>query len=114
MSTVLPAVPEGETAVIWVSLTILKTAAGVEPKLTAVAPLKVVPVIVTAVPPAGGPNVGETDATTGRKYVNWSATLVALLAPPVTVMSTVPPAVPAGETAVIWVSLTILKLAAGV
>jgi hypothetical protein len=65
-----PAVPEGETAVIWVSLTTLKLAAGVEPKLTAVAPPKLVPVIVTVVPPVASPDVGEIDATTGCLYVN--------------------------------------------
>ena len=57
MSTV-PAVPAGEVAVIWVSLSTVKLCAGVLPKLTAVAPVKPVPVIVTVVPPVVGPAVG--------------------------------------------------------
>ena len=39
--------------------------AAVAPKLTAVAPVKLVPVIVTLVPPVAGPLVGETDVTVG-------------------------------------------------
>jgi hypothetical protein len=65
-STVLPPVPAGETAVIWVSLTTLKLVAGVEPKLTAVAPVKLIPVIVTTAPPVASPDAGETDVTMGR------------------------------------------------
>jgi hypothetical protein len=66
-STVEPAVPDGETAVIWVSLTTLKLAAAVGPKFTAVAPVKLVPVIVTVVPPVASPDVGEIDVTMGRR-----------------------------------------------
>ena len=51
-----------------------------------------VPVIVTLVPPAGGPLFGEIDVTVGAAIkVNWSAALVALVPPAaVTVTSTVP------------------------
>jgi hypothetical protein len=35
------------------------------PMSTAVAPLKPVPVIVTEVPPAAGPEVGDIDVTAG-------------------------------------------------
>jgi hypothetical protein len=37
----------------------------VTPNLTAVAPVKLVPVMVTEVPPAGSPDVGEIDVTVG-------------------------------------------------
>ena len=58
-------VPAGDVAVIWVAELTVKPVAGVAPKLTAVAPVKFVPVIVTVVPPATGPDVGEIDVTVG-------------------------------------------------
>lgn len=51
-------VPGGVTAVIRVSETTLKDAAALVPKRTALAPVKPVPVTVTLVPPAVGPEVG--------------------------------------------------------
>jgi hypothetical protein len=75
--------------------------------LTAVAPVRLVPVIVTDVPPAVEPVVGATPVTVGgggATKVNWSPAPVALVpAPVVTVTSTVPE--PAGLTAVICVEL---------
>ena len=50
---------------IWVALSTVKPAAAVAPKATAVAPVKLVPVIVTEVPPASGPVAGDTDETVG-------------------------------------------------
>jgi hypothetical protein len=44
----------------------VKEAAAVVPKCTAVPPVKWVPVIVARVPPAVGPDVGETAWTVGR------------------------------------------------
>ena len=58
-------VPAGEVAVIEVAEFTVKPVAGVAPKLTAVAPVKPVPVMVTEVPPATGPDVGEIEVTTG-------------------------------------------------
>ena len=58
-------VPAGDVAVIWVAELTVKPVAGVAPKLTAVAPVKFVPVIVTDVPPVAGPEVGEIDVTVG-------------------------------------------------
>ena len=60
-----PAGPPGVTAVIWVALSTVKLVAAVPPKLTAVAPLKPEPVIVTDVPPAAGPVFGATVVITG-------------------------------------------------
>ena len=48
------------------SETTVKEAAVVAPKSTAFAVVKSVPVIVTGVPPAVGPDVGETALTVGR------------------------------------------------
>ena len=43
----------------------VKLVAAVAPKVTAVAPVNPVPVIVTVVPPGVGPAVGEIDVTAG-------------------------------------------------
>jgi uncharacterized membrane protein len=64
ISTV-PALPAGEVAVIEVALFTVKLAAFAFPNLTAVAPVKLVPVIVTVVPPPPGPLVGFTAVTVG-------------------------------------------------
>ncbi len=107
-------VPAGEVAVIWVSEPTVKEVAGLGPKRTALAPVKPVPVMVTDVPPAAGPEVGLMAVTDGPPvYVNRSPGLVALVPPgPVTVTCTTP--VPAGEVAVICVSETTAKLEAAV
>lgn len=61
----VPAEPAGDVATISVSLLTMALVALVEPKLT-VAPLrKLVPVSVTAVPPAVGPLLGEIESTVG-------------------------------------------------
>ena len=57
--------PAGEVAVIWVAELTVKVVAAVAPKTTAVAPVKLVPVMVTDVPPARGPAVGAIDVTVG-------------------------------------------------
>src|SRR6185312_15131514 len=64
-STTPAAAPVGAVTVIEVSLLTVKLAAAIAPKLTAVAPRKFVPVIVTTVPPASGPLLGETLMTVG-------------------------------------------------
>ena len=65
-STVLTLVDVGDMAVIAVALATVKLVAGVLPKRTLVAPVKFVPVIVTAVPPAAGPLAGNTEVTVGN------------------------------------------------
>ncbi len=50
---------------ICVALLTVKPVAAVAPKVTAVAPPRLVPVRVTVVPPACGPLVGEMDVTVG-------------------------------------------------
>jgi len=59
----LPA-PGGEVTAICVAEVTAKVAA-VDPKCTAVAPVKLVPVIVTEVPPAGEPVLGAMPVTAG-------------------------------------------------
>ncbi len=58
-------VPAGDVAVIDVAELTVKPVALVAPNLTAVAPVKLVPVIVTVVPPPAGPDVGEIEVTAG-------------------------------------------------
>ena len=58
-------VPAGLVAVMAVALFTVKPAAAVLPKLTAVEPVKFVPVIVTLVPPVAGPLAGLMEVTTG-------------------------------------------------
>jgi hypothetical protein len=64
MSTV-PAELAGLVAVIEVALFTVYEVAAVLPNITAVAPVKPVPVIVTEVPPATGPAVDEMPVTAG-------------------------------------------------
>ena len=48
-----------------VAFTIVKLVAATPPKVTLVAPVNVVPVMVTLVPPAMGPEFGLTEVTVG-------------------------------------------------
>jgi hypothetical protein len=79
VTSTVPALPAGEIATIDVSLFTVKLVAGVEPKVTPVAPVKPVPVIVTAVPPLGEPVLGDSAVTVGGggttmfMYVYWLA-----------------------------------------
>ena len=50
---------------IELALVTAKLAAAVPPKVTAVAPVKLLPVIVTLVPPDAGPEAGATAVTVG-------------------------------------------------
>ena len=109
-------VPAGLSAVIVVSLTTVTFVAAVVPKSTAVAPVKLVPVIVTRVPPAAGPLVGLRPVTTGAAatvYVNSSAGETADVPPGVVTVTFTTP-VPAGLSAVIEVSLTTVTFVAAV
>ena len=99
-------------AVIVVALTTVNPVAALAPNFTAVAPVKLVPVIVTELPPAAGPWVGFSAVTVGAvddRVIGDSLPVPAVGLVPagvVTVMSTVVPAVPAGAVAVIVVALS--------
>ena len=60
LTLTVPVGRAGETAVICVAPFTVNDAAGVEPNRTLVAPLSPVPLIVTVVPPASGPEFGST------------------------------------------------------
>jgi hypothetical protein len=62
-----PAVPAGETAVICVGDTTVKEVTVTVPNLTAVAEFRLVPLMVTVVPPATGPAVGEIELMAGSE-----------------------------------------------
>jgi hypothetical protein len=64
LTLTIPAVFAGETAVIVVEDTTVKEAS-VSPNKTLVAPVKLVPVIVTVVPPIVGPLSGESPVIIG-------------------------------------------------
>ena len=99
-------VPAGAVAVICEALLTVKPVAAVAPNVTAVALLKFEPVMVTLVPPAVGPAVGEMLVTVGAGiYVNWLAAPVALVPPAVVTVTFTVPALPAGAVAVICVAL---------
>ena len=65
VTSTVPAARAGDTAVTSVALTTVKLVAAVVRKATEVAPVRLVPVIVTWVPPATGPAVGEMAVTVG-------------------------------------------------
>lgn len=112
MSTV--PVPRGEEAVIWVSLFTVNVAKDA-PNLTDVALLNPVPVMTTAVPPFSDPlfELVPDILGTGR-YVNLSASNVALVPPGfIAVMSTVS-ATPVGDVAISSVLLTYVTFVASV
>jgi len=98
-----PAAWAGAVAVIWVAELTVKDVAGVPPKVTAVAPVKFVPVIVTVVPPAVAPELGVRDTYVGAAVYVKLLVFVAVPAGAVTTTSTVPAAC-AGVTAVICVA----------
>src|SRR5580698_1554649 len=58
-------VPAGDVAVIEVAELTVTAVAGVDPKFTAVAPVRLVPVMETWVAPAAGPDAGEMAVTVG-------------------------------------------------
>ena len=60
-----PSVAAGVNAVIVVAFTTTTLVACVPPTVTLIAPVKLVPVMVIAVPPANTPVLGVTDAMVG-------------------------------------------------
>ena len=65
VTVAVPALPAGVVAVILVLLATTTFVAAVPPNVTVAPAAKLVPVIVTDVPPATGPLFGETLVTVG-------------------------------------------------
>ena len=100
--------PLGTVAVIWVLVFTVKLAA-VPLKVTAVAPVKLVPLIVTEVPT--GPLLGVNELIVGGEAV--TVKLLALVAVPPGVVTLICPVVaPLGTIARTWVSESSVKKAA--
>ena len=100
--------PVGTVAVIWVPEVTVNVAA-VPLKVTAVAPVKPLPVMLTDVP--GAPEVGVNEETTGPEPVTVNdAVLVPVPAGVVT--ATGPVVAPVGTVAVIWVPEVTVNVAA--
>ena len=105
----LPAVPAGTVQVMLVALATLKLLHAVPPTVTAVAPVRLVPVMLMLVPPAVGPALGDTPVTVGG--VTKLYRVLAVLVPPGLVTRTLAvPAVLAGVVQVALVSLVTLWL----
>jgi hypothetical protein len=79
VTSTVPTELAGDTAVMLESEFTVNDAARVGPKLTAVAPEKPPPTMMTVVPPVRRPPAGETNETAGLgMYVNLSVTTAAL------------------------------------
>ena len=112
VTAIVPAEPAGDVAVTVLSEITVKLVAAVVPKNTSRVLIKPAPVMVTIVPPAVGPDVGAMELMTGA---GWKLKLSELFVPPgdVILIGTAPTTW-AGVTASTSVSLTTVKLAAGV
>jgi len=106
-----PAEPAGALAVMEVLLTTTTFVAALLPNVTAAGEEKLVPVIVTAVPPASGPTFGDTLLTVGATAYVKPLLRVPLWLFDVTVIFT-GPAAPAGVIAVMDVLLTTVTFVA--
>lgn len=94
----------GVTTVIDVALELTIVVPAVPPKVTAEVPVRLVPVIVTVVPPAIGPLDGDTDVIVGASTKVNPPVLVAVPPAPVKITFTAPAAC-AGVTTVMEVAL---------
>ena len=65
----VPALCAGVVQVMLVSLTTVTLVAAAPPMVTPVAPVKLVPVIVTLAPPLSGPLDGEMEETVGAGII---------------------------------------------
>lgn len=107
-----PAAFAGVVAVIVVLFVTTTLVAAAVPNVTVAPDAKFVPVIVTDVPPAAGPLLGDTPLTVGAMiYVNALAKLP-LCGPGFVTVTVTAPALPAGVVAVICVLLVMTTLVA--
>ena len=114
VTSTAPTEPAGAVAVIVVALVTLNEDAGLPPMVTEVAPVKLVPVMVSEVPPTIGPAVGEIPVIVGNAAkVYWSADDFADVPPRVVMVMSTDPAEQPGAVAVIELALlTVYKVAA--
>lgn len=106
----IPEVPfAGVTTVIDVALELTIEVPAVPPNVTEVVPVKLVPEIVTVVPPEIGPNIGDNEVIVGASTKVKPPALVAFPPAPVITTSTAPAAL-AGVTTVTEVALTFVTV----
>jgi hypothetical protein len=110
VSVTAPALPAGVVAVIDVLLTTTTLVAAVDPNFTVAPVAKFVPVIVTAVPPATDPLLGDTLVTVGGTTYVYPLAKLPLNDPTLVTVTVTAPALPAGVLAVIDVLLTTTTL----
>jgi hypothetical protein len=108
-----PAAPEGAVHVSDVSLATTTDVANVEPKRTAVVPVRPVPETVTLVPPATGPPDGDTAAIVGGRYTYVKAPASAVVPPGAVTDTDLAPPTPAGVRHVIVESSRTVTAVAG-
>jgi hypothetical protein len=106
--------PAGDMAVICAEEFTAKEVAATLPNETPVAPVNVLPVMTTDVPPPAGPLFGLTPVTAGGGVtkVNTSADPAGLVPPRLVTVTWTGPGAPAGDVAVICPALLTAKLAA--
>jgi hypothetical protein len=102
----------GVTAVICVEELTVKDWAGIPPKLTALTPERLLPVITTMVPPFIGPLEGVTELIAGATYRNFCVEVT--FPRGVVIDTSTSPVSPDGATAVIWFAEFTTKLVAGI
>src|SRR5262249_60404699 len=101
--------PAGEVAVIWVALSTVKEPAALLPNLTAVTPEKLVPVMVTPVPPDVGPVFGLTLVTVGGPTCACGSRARLALHTPTAITATATETGRAGGREGVWVSRSTRK-----
>src|SRR3989442_16023159 len=107
MRSRVPAACVGVVALICVLLITLTPVAAAPPTDTVAVASKFVPLIVIAVPPVVGPEVGLTPVTVGgggAAYGNWAAGLVPPAPPPTVTTTSAAPGAGAGAVAFVWVA----------
>ncbi len=107
VTVIVPVVPLPTVAFRVVALVTLKEAAATPPKVTAVTPVKLVPVMVTTVPAA--PLLGENEVIVGA---GMKVKVPVLVAVPPGLVTVIAPLAPLPTVAVIALALTTLKVVA--
>jgi hypothetical protein len=93
VTSTVPATWAGDVAVICESEITVNEGTAAVPNVTADAPVKPVPVMVTEVPPAVNPPAGEIKVTPGiGTKVNWSEVVTGLVPPAVATVTSMVPA----------------------
>ena len=107
-----PRVAAGVFAVMVVAFTKTTFVAAISPIFTLVTPVKLVPVMVMAVPPRFDPTAGLTALIVGARTICVNAPVLVAVPPVVVTATSLAPATPAGVIAVMEVSLTTTTLVA--